>query len=322
MKKINSLGLFFILILLFLLIGPLIVPLPPLEGIKPIEDLVYPDSQFMDINGMDVHYQEIQNEGTLFVLLHGFGSSTYSWQKVMEPLSAYGSVLTYDRPGFGLTERLIPKKEVDYNPYRLDYQPEILIEFINSRQADKVILVGNSAGGTVAIQTALNFPEKIQGLILISPAVYGGGGAPKLIKPLLNIPQINRLGPYFVRTIRERGLEILKLAWSDPAKITDIDIENYQRPLSVDCWDEGLWEFTKVNGENNLDGRLNELNIPVLIISGSEDKIIPADQSIQLASDIPGSKLVLIPNCGHVPQEECPDAFLVAVRSFLEDLEN
>ena len=322
MKKINSLGLFFILILMFLLIGPLIVPLPPLEGIKPIEDLVYPDSQFMDINGMDVHYQEIQNEGTLFVLLHGFGSSTYSWQKVMEPLSAYGSVLSYDRPGFGLTERLIPKKDVDYNPYRLDYQPEILIEIINSRRADKVILVGNSAGGTVAIQTALNFPEKIQGLILISPAVYGGGGAPKLIKPLLNIPQINRLGPFFVRTIRERGLEILKLAWSDPAKITDTDIENYQKPLSVDRWDEGLWEFTKVNGENNLDGRLTELNIPVLIISGSEDKIIPADQSIQLASDIPGSKLVLIPNCGHVPQEECPDAFLAAVRSFLEDLVN
>jgi len=197
-----------------------------------------------------------------------------------------------------------------------------LIEFINSWKADQVILIGNSAGGTVAIQTALNFPEKIQGLILINPAVYGGGGAPKLIKPLLNIPQINRLGPIFVRTIRERGLEILKLAWSDPSKLTDEDIENYQKPLSVDRWDEGLWEFTKVNGDNNLDERLTEINIPVLIIAGSEDKIIPVDLSIQLASDIPGSKLVMIPNCGHVPQEECPDDFLAAVSYFLKDLNN
>ena len=100
----------------------------------------------------------------------------------------------------------------------MDYQSEILLELIQSRNADKVILIGNSAGGTVAIQAALEYPEKVQELILISPAVYGGGGAPKWIKPLLNLPQFNRLGPIFVRAIRDKGLEILELAWSDPEK--------------------------------------------------------------------------------------------------------
>ena len=319
MKRINGCILFFILILLFFVFVPLLMPLPPLEGIKPLDELVYPESQFLEINDLDVHYQEIQNDGDLLVLLHGFGSSTYSWSKVMEPLSKYGSVIAYDRPGFGLTERLIPKKEIDYNPYSLSYQPVILNEFINSRDADQVFLVGNSAGGTVAILTALDFPETVQGLILISPAVYGGGGAPKFIKPLLNLPQINRLGPIFVRTIRERGLEILKLAWSNPEKITDTDIENYQKPLSVDRWDQGLWEFTKVNGDNNLETRLQELKMPVLIITGADDKIIPVDQSVRLSSDIPGSKLVIIPQCGHVPQEECPEEFLEAINTFFEE---
>jgi len=321
MRKINPLGLFIILLLLFIVIGPLIIPLPPLDGIQPMEALVYPDSQFMDINGVDVHYQEIQTDReTLIILLHGFGSSTYSWQKVMEPFATFGSVLAYDRPGFGLTERVLPYEDVDTNPYLLEYQSQILMAFIESKNAEKIILVGNSAGGTVALQTALAYPGRIDALILISPAVYGSGGAPKWIKPLLNLPQMDRLGPVLVRTIRERGLEILELAWSDPEKISEEDLQNYQKPLSVDRWDVGLWEFTKANGENDIAARTSEIKMPVLVITGADDKIIPAEQSIQLASELTNSTLVVIPACGHVPQEECPTDFMNAVDTFIDNL--
>ena len=321
MKKINPLGLFIILLLLFIVIGPLIIPLPPLDGIQPMETLVYSDSQFMEINGVDVHYQEIQNDReTLIVLLHGFGSSTYSWQKVMQLLSSFGSVLAYDRPGFGLTERVIPYREVKANPYLLEYQSQILLAFIEAKKAENIILVGNSAGGTVAMQTALDHPDRIDGLILISPAVYGSGGAPKWIKPLLNLPQLDRLGPVLVRTIRERGLEILELAWSDPEKISEEDLANYQKPLSVDRWDVGLWEFTKANGENDIEARISEISMPVLVITGADDRIIPAEQSIQLTSELPNASLVVIPNCGHVPQEECPAEFMDAVDTFINNL--
>lgn len=321
MKRINPLVLFLVLVLILIVFGPLIMPLPPLEGIQPMEALVYSDSQFKDINGVDIHYQEIQSDSeTLVILLHGFGSSTYSWQKVMEPFSSFGSVLAYDRPGFGLTERVLPNKDVNFNPYSLEYQSQFLLAFIESKRAEKIILVGNSAGGTVAMQTALAYSDRIDALILISPAVYGSGGAPKWIKPLLNLPQMDRLGPVFVRTIRERGLEILELAWSDPEKISEEDLENYQKPLSVDGWDVGLWEFTKANGENDIAARLSEIIIPVLVITGADDKIIPADQSTQLASELPNASLVVIPNCGHVPQEECPADFMNAVDTFINNL--
>lgn len=321
MKKIYPIGLFITLILLMVVIGLLIIPLPPLDGIQPMEALVYSDSQFMDIDGVDVHYQEIHLDSeTLIILLHGFGSSTYSWQKVMEPFSSFGSVLAYDRPGFGLTERVLPYEDVDTNPYLLEYQPQILMAFIESKKVDKIILVGNSAGGTVALQTALAYPDRIDALILISPAVYGSGGAPKWIRPLLNLPQMDRLGPVLVRTIRERGLELLKLAWSNPENISEEDLLNYQKPLSVDRWDVGLWEFTKANGENEIDSRTTELLLPVLVITGADDKIIPADQSIQLASELLNASLVVIPGCGHVPQEECPTDFMNAVDDFVKNL--
>jgi len=321
MKKINGFTLFLILILFSVLILPLIVPLPPLTGIQPVEELTYSDSQFKEIDGINIHYQQIgENSDTLIILLHGFGSSTYSWQKVMDPLSEYGAVLAYDRPAFGLTERVTTFEGTDFNPYKMDYQPEIVINFIDEEQAEKVILIGNSAGGTVAIQTALDYPDKISALILVSPAVFESGGAPGWIKPLLNLPHFNRLGPILVRSIRERGLELLELAWSDQQKITQKDYENYQKPLSVSNWDTALWEFTKVNGGTDLQSRLKELSIPVLIISGEYDKIIPVEQSKQLAVNLPGSEIVIIPNCGHVPQEECPDGFLEATDSFINSI--
>jgi len=322
MKKINGFTLFLILVLFMVLVLPLIVPLPPLTDIQPVEELTYSNSQFNEIDGIEIHYQQVgENSDTLIILLHGFGASTYSWQKVMDPLSEYGAVLAYDRPAFGLTERVVFSEDIEINPYKMDYQPEIVVNFIDEELTEKVILIGNSAGGTVAIQTALDYPDKISALILVSPAVFEGGGAPGWIKPLLNLPHFNRLGPILVRSIRERGLELLELAWHDPQKITEKDYENYQKPLSVDNWDMALWEFTKVNGGTDLQTRLKELTIPVLIISGEDDKIIPVEQSKQLAAELSGSELVIIPSCGHVPQEECPNEFLEAVVPFINSID-
>ena len=173
MKKLNGLTIFFILVLIGVIIGPLIIPLPPLMDIRPVEELVYPDSQFKNIDGINIHYQSIeQDHNNLFILLHGFGSSTYSWNKVMEPLASYGSVVAFDRPAFGLTERVIPFEDVDYNPYTLEFQPTIVLDFIQEIKPNKTILVGNSAGGTVALKTVLEYPGEIDALILVSPAVW------------------------------------------------------------------------------------------------------------------------------------------------------
>jgi len=62
------------------------------------------------------------------------------------------------------------------------------------------------------------------------------------------------------------------------------------------------------------------LNVPVLVITGDDDRIVPTEQSIRLAGEIAGARLVVIPSCGHVPQEECPAAWLTAVESFLAGL--
>jgi pimeloyl-ACP methyl ester carboxylesterase len=63
--------------------------------------------------------------------------------------------------------------------------------------------------------------------------------------------------------------------------------------------------------------QLEELDVPVLVITGDDDRIVPTEQSVRLAQELPRAELVVIPNCGHLPQEECPEAFLQAVEAFL-----
>jgi pimeloyl-ACP methyl ester carboxylesterase len=165
--------------------------------------------------------------------------------------------------------------------------------------------------------TALKYPQRVQSLILADPAVYAGGGAPAWIHPLFLTPQMNHLGPLFVRQIREQGVEFIRSAWHNPGQITAEILEGYQKPLQAENWDKALWELTVASRESGLAKRLGEFNLPVLVLTGDDDRIVPTADSIRLAGELPNAKLVVIPQCGHVPQEERPEAFMQAVTEFL-----
>ncbi len=82
-------------------------------------------------------------------------------------------------------------------------------------------------------------------------------------------------------------------------------------------WDKALWNLTAASRDLNLDERLAEFQLPILVITGDDDRIVPSEDSIRLESALPNAELALIPNCGHVPHEECPQDFLRTVRDFL-----
>ncbi len=88
-----------------ILVGPFLVPVPPLEDTVPPQELADADSRFIEVNNITVHYKDMGRGERTFLLLHGFGASAFSWREVMEPLSGHGRVAAFDRPAFGLTER-------------------------------------------------------------------------------------------------------------------------------------------------------------------------------------------------------------------------
>lgn len=304
-------------LLLLLLVGPLLVPVPPLEDTVPPRQLAGPDSRFVELNGIDVHYKLAGQGEPVLVLLHGFGASLFSWREVIGPLSEAGTVVAFDRPAFGLTERPMPDEWEGENPYSRAAQVELTIALLDELGVQEAVLVGNSAGGTIALLAALEHPERVGGLVLVDPAIYEEGGGPSWLRPLLRTPQMRRLGPLLLRSFPELGERTIELAWHDPGKITPEVLAGYKRPLQAQHWDRALYEFTLAQESLGLAGRLDEVDLPTLVITGDDDRIVPTEQSVRLAGELPAATLVVIPDCGHVPQEECPGAFLKAVESYL-----
>ena len=307
-------------LLVILLAGPFLIPVPPLAGTVPPQQLADSDSRFFDINGLQVHYKMAgQGEPTL-ILLHGFAASVFSWRELMGPLSEIGTVIAFDRPASGLTERPLPGEWVGESPYSAEYQVELTVGLLHELSVEQAILVGNSAGGTIALLTALTYPQRVQALVLVDPAVYAHGSSLGFVRFLANTPQMQRIGPLLVRRIRGWGMDFARSAWHDPSKITAEVWEGYLKPLQAENWDRGLWEVLRASQSHDLPERLADIQSPCLVITGDDDRIVPMEQSIRLADELPDAELVVIPDCGHIPQEECPESFLQAMTDFLDKL--
>ncbi len=302
------------ILLVLLLVVPLLIPLPP-EGERfPPEALADEDSRFVTLNGIQLHYKTAGSGEPVYLLLHGFLANTYTWHRVFDELVQDGRVIAFDRPAFGLSGR--PLEWEGQNPYSMGSQVDLVVALLDHLGVEKAVLVGNSAGGTVAAEVALAHPERVQALVLVDAAIYTGGGAPDWIKPLLATPQARRLGLFVVRRITSGGSvsNLIDLAWHDPSAVTAETLEGYRTTFQVENWDKALWEFTLASRESRLAERITQVQVPVLVLTGDDDRIVPTEESIRLAGEIPGAELVVFPNCGHVPQEECPEAFLEAVR--------
>jgi pimeloyl-ACP methyl ester carboxylesterase len=314
-RLLRGLGISLIILVLLVLVGPFLVPVPRLTNTVPPRQLADPDSLFIQINGLTVHVKKMGQGEPVLILLHGFGASLFSWHAVMESFSHYGTVIAYDRPAFGLTER--PMSWSGENPYSSQGNVDLLLGLLDHYKVQKAILVGNSAGGTVSMLFTLQHPDRVQALILVDPAVYEGGGGPSWLRPFYNTPEMNHLGPLFVRSIERSGINLIKMAWYDPSKITPETMAGYTKPLQADNWDRALWYFTAASQPSVLPEHLKDFTLPILVITGSSDKIIPTADSVRLARELPNAKLIIIPQAGHVPQEEQQTAFMQAVSEFM-----
>lgn len=304
-----------------LLVGPFLIPVNStgtLTKEAAAEEVWGSQSQFVELAGQDVHYVTAGSPSSkrLIVLLHGFGASAFSYKNVLEPLGEIGYVIAYDRTAFGFTER--PTSWTGTNPYGIEGQLELLDELVTEFGANKeVIILGHSAGGNVAASYAERYPEKVQQLILYAPAV-GLSGAGNSIGWIFDIPQINHLGPLLVSTIATSGLDLLYESYVDDSQITEATLAGYTAPLKVNGWEKAFWLFNKAPRSNNVGERISNLTMPTLVITGDQDTVVATDASIELSKKIPRATLVVIPQTGHLPNEEKPEEFANSVIEFIQ----
>jgi pimeloyl-ACP methyl ester carboxylesterase len=305
------------------LIVPMVIPFES-SGTKTNVEAAGANAEFAIIDEINVHVETEEYSGNstakvpLFILLHGFGASTFSWRYVMDSMSKQGEVLAYDRPGFGFTDR--PTSWSGNNPYGFAGNFDLLdglIERYGSGQ--EIILVGHSAGGSLAAEYARLNPEKVQGLILVAPAVYSNGSGTSWINPLKVIPQIDRLGPVLVREIATSGQDLLKRSYYDQSQLTEEVRQGYLGPLQVNGWERGFWEFSTAPRDSQLVENLASISQPTLLITGKFDEVVPTANTEKLATEIKNNKLVIVEKSAHLPQEEQPNIFNSEVATWVKE---
>lgn len=318
-------------ILLIVVIAALVVPFyvrVETSGTMSYLEAAGPDATFATAQNLDVYtdftafdcpQDRACENPPVFILLHGFGANTFSYRFVTEPLSAFGDVVAYDRPGFGFTQR--PTSWEGENPYGSAGNNLILDDLIKQYADSRdVYLVGHSAGGTQAAQYVVDNPGAITGLILISPAILSTGGAQSGFNWVFSIPQVDHLGPLLVSSIASSGMDLLDRSWFDTSKITDIIIAGYRAPLEIIGWEDGFWEYNRAPRDFDVRDRLAEITIPTLLITGDTDVVVATADTEALATMIEGSRLVVIPRSGHLAQEENPVETMQAIDDYWKAL--
>lgn len=267
-----------------------------------------------EYKGISISYED-QGRGQPLILLHGFGASTYSWRHIFPYFTRTYRVIAIDLKGFGLSD-----KPLD-NGYSVSDQSRIISEFIRAHNLENVVLVGNSIGGAVSLLTYLTLSDpdahRISKLILIDTGSYRQR-LPNFIS-ILRVPLINVLS-ICLTSSNFKAKMVLKEAFFDHSKITDDMVTTYGTYLSLPGASHALIKTAEQVVPSNIEEisqRYKSIQIPVLLIWGEKDKIVPLEFGRKLAGDIPNSKLVVVPNCGHVPQEECPRQTIEAMQSFL-----
>jgi len=284
-------------------------------------ELADEDSLFIDIFGIDIHYKVEGNADKAMLMFHGFGSSTFTWGYIKDAFVHDFTLVAYDRPAFGLTERIVDVDDYGYNFYSFYNQSEIAHEVMLSLGLNPkdLFLVGHSAGTPIALDYYLQYPDKVKGLVLVSPALFHNLDENPFAKTFSN-PLVRGTVSLFrnllARTL-ERGLDE---SWYDPSKITDEIRNEYKKFTQIDDWEKALIEFTLNQGDFNLLPTLIEVDIPVLVVFGMQDEIVGKDDVLTQIRDNPNITVVLLEETGHVPHEERPGEVVQSIKHWMEAL--
>ncbi len=140
----------------------------------------------------------------------------------------------------------------------------------------------------------------------------GGAGA---VHWLFNTPQLRRLGPLCLRSQLLGFAQKLYLqSWHDPAQADWTDLTGFEHLTHTENWDRALWELLAAARPFETLLHVETISAPTLVITGDDDRVLGTAATVSLAHKMSNAQLAVLPACGHMPQEECPEAFMQAVR--------
>ena len=260
-----------------------------------------PPEKTTAVYGQNIHYIEA-GQGPAVILLHGLGGTKEAWGANFAPLALKYHVYALDQLGSGNSDKPL----IDY---KIATWSDFLQGFMQSQNIPKATVVGNSLGGWIATEFAVQHPEMVDKLVLVDAAGLAGKiqGFPADINIDLN--------PSTIAAWRT----LLESIFYDKSGVTD--------ELATHLFTNRMRNNDGYTIERALagfaarpqfeDDKLKSIHAPTLVLWGRNDELISVDSAERFRRGIPGAKVVVFEHCGHVPQVEKPEEFNRALLEFL-----
>jgi pimeloyl-ACP methyl ester carboxylesterase len=249
--------------------------------------------------------------GSAVVLIHGFGSSIYTWKDVIPALAARHDVIALDLPGFGESDR-----PADLS---LEDLPRAVIGLMDRLGIERAALVGNSMGGATAAIVAATVPQRVSRLVLLDAA---GFNMEPEARPLVVRLTTSWAAPVLgllpgKRLLVERSL---RQVFHDDALVTEERVSEYLAPARRPGTFVAMRSLGASIGDrpSRVANALGDITAPTLVVWGGDDRWIPLAHADRFVAGIAGARKLVIPACGHMPQEEKPGEVARLVLDFLD----
>jgi len=271
------------------------------------------NSHFAEVDGATVHYQEFgEASNPTLLLIHGYTASTYVWRTVAPQLAAENfHVVAVDLLGFGYSD-----KPASFD-YTIASQARMVERLMNRLGIGKATIIGSSYGGAVASTLALDSAERVEKLVLVGAVCNDE----VLSNPLLKLAAIPVLGevvtPFLLdsKTFLKARMK-RTLAPASHHLINKERLESVIRPLKARDAHHSVLASGRNWDANRIQTDAHLINQPTLLIWGENDSIVPVHNGECLYDAMLNSRLVVLQNCGHSPQEEKPEKFIELVTEF------
>lgn len=270
-------------------------------------------SQTLIVDGVKIHYHDAGAGEPVFFLNSGpsFGPASTAWlnfQHNLPFLARHFRCIAMDLVNFGRTGPII------YNEPVHDVQARTLLALMNQLGIDKAHLVGNSVGGTTALDFALRYPSRVRNLV-VGGCHASTGGDPYLLanRP----PELSRVGrKAFENPTAETFREYMEVNFHDAALVTD-ELVGYLLRNFLDHPDHIEARRNSVSTPHSNMADLPQIEAPVLIIHGRYDRMVPLEQGLMMLNYLQNVRLLVLNNCGSWPPYEQPQDYNRAVLDHL-----
>ena len=278
-----------------------------------LEFIYHPEySWFTTVDGVRVHYQEAGDEqAPPVILIHGFISSNLVWSPILLSLARKGfRVIAPDLPGYGYSDKPADAR------YTIAEQARAIIGLMDELQIKKAMVVGASYGGAIAATMALDYPERVEKLILVG-AVSNDDAKKNFLLRVSCLPLIGDIAtPLFLgsRWILRKRMQNMYRRMQKP--INERMIAARHHLLATANTHRAMIRTARAWSANRIQREASLIRQPTMLVWGDADDHIPLTNAFRLRDMIPNAKLIVFRNCGHIPPAEHPEKFVEAVAEF------